>query len=129
VGIQYFLIFCIKFGISLTFILIYCFTTELYPTQIRGLAFGLANTFGRLATVVSALLVNVPSSFFMWLNVGQSLMIILLTFFLPETKGVKLIDKITEDNPADHQEVMGLMKPKENAIGATELLEEDTETT
>ena len=29
---QYALIFLIKFGISLTFILIYCFTTELYPT-------------------------------------------------------------------------------------------------
>ncbi len=104
-SIQYFLLFCIKFGISLTFILIYCFTTELYPTQIRGLAFGLANTFGRLATVISALLVNVPSYYFMWLNVGQSLLIILLTFFLPETKGVNLLDKITEENPADNQEV------------------------
>jgi response regulator of citrate/malate metabolism len=63
----------------------------------------------------------------MWLNVGQSLMIILLTFFLPETKGVKLIDKISEDNPADHVEALGLLKTKENAIGATELLEQDTE--
>lgn len=104
-GIQYFLLFCIKFGISWTFILIYSFTTELYPTQIRGLAFGLANTFGRLASVISALLVNVPSYYFMWLNVGQSLLIILLTFFLPETKGVNLLDKITEENPADNQEV------------------------
>ena len=54
-------------------------------------------------------------------------MIILLTFFLPETKGVKLIDKISEDNPADHVEALGLLKTKENAIGATELLEQDTE--
>lgn len=70
VAIQYFLLFCIKFGIALTFILIYCFTTELYPTQIRGLAFGLANTFGRLATILSSLMVNVPASIFMWMNVG-----------------------------------------------------------
>ncbi len=97
-GVQYFLVFCIKFGISLTFILIYCFTTELYPTQIRGLAFGLANTFGRLATVLSALMVNVDPSVFMWLNVGQSLLIILLTFLLPETKGLQLEDKITPDD-------------------------------
>ena len=93
---KYFLLFLIKFGIALTFILIYCFTTELYPTQIRGLAFGLANTFGRLATILSALMVNVEASVFMWMNVGQSLIIILVTFALPETKGLVLLDKIDE---------------------------------
>lgn len=95
-GLKYFLLFLIKFGIALTFILIYCFTTELYPTQIRGLAFGLANTFGRLATILSALMVNVEASVFMWMNVGQSLIIILVTFALPETKGLVLLDKIDE---------------------------------
>ena len=95
--LQYFLLFCIKFGIALTFILIYCFTTELYPTQIRGLAFGLANTFGRLATILSSLLVGVDASIFMWLNVGQSLLIIMVTFLLPETKGMVLTDKISEE--------------------------------
>jgi OCT family organic cation transporter-like MFS transporter 4/5 len=59
VAIKYFLLFFIKFGIALTFILIYCFTTELYPTQIRGLAFGMANTFGRLATLVASSIVTV----------------------------------------------------------------------
>jgi len=95
--LQYALLFWIKFGISLTFILIYCFTTELYPTQIRGLAFGLANTFGRMATILSSLMVGVDANFFMWLNVGQSALIILLTFFLPETKGRQLQDKIADD--------------------------------
>ena len=109
IAIQYFLLFCIKFGIALTFILIYCFTTELYPTQIRGLAFGLANTFGRLATILSSLMVNVPASIFMWMNVGQSIIIILSTFLLPETKGMVLADKIneepkvTEEDPTDQQ--------------------------
>ena len=92
--LQYALLCWIKFGISLTFILIYCFTTELYPTQIRGLAFGLANTFGRMATILSSLMVGVDATFFMWLNVGQSALIILLTVFLPETKGRQLQDKI-----------------------------------
>lgn len=99
--IQYFLLFCIKFGIALTFILIYCFTTELYPTQIRGLAFGLANTFGRLATILSSLMVGVDASIFMWMNVGQSLLIILVTFILPETKGLVLADKISENKVID----------------------------
>jgi MFS family permease len=91
----------LKFGIALTFILIYCFTTELYPTQIRGLAFGLANTFGRLATIISALMVAVPASLFMWLNVGLSILIILCTFLLPETKGIELTDKISENKVED----------------------------
>lgn len=99
--LQYFLLFCIKFGICLTFILIYCFTTELYPTQIRGLAFGLANTFGRLATILSSLMVGVDASIFMWMNVGQSLLIILVTFALPETKGLMLADKISENKVID----------------------------
>lgn len=80
----------------MTFILIYCFTAELYPTEIRGLAFGLANTFGRLATVMSALMVAVDSSVFMWMNVGECILIILCTFILPETKGMTLMDKIEE---------------------------------
>lgn len=100
-GLQYFLLFCIKFGIALTFILIYCFTTELYPTQIRGLAFGLANTFGRLATIMSALMVNVDASVFMWMNVGQSLLIIVLTFALPETKGLELVDKMNDHHMSE----------------------------
>lgn len=70
----------------------------MYPTEIRGLAFGLANTFGRLATIMSALMVNVEASVFMWMNVGQSLLIIFLTCFLPETKGVQLEDKINKND-------------------------------
>jgi hypothetical protein len=37
----------------------------------------------------------------MWLNVFLSLVIILCTFLLPETKGMMLIDKITDENPAE----------------------------
>lgn len=114
VALQYFLLFLIKFGIALTFILIYCFTTELYPTQIRGLAFGLANTFGRLATILSALMVGVPASIFMWMNVGQSLLIIIFTFVLPETKGVELLDKITEDKVIDSEDSTKETPEKEN---------------
>lgn len=42
-------------------------------------------------------MVTVPADVFMWINVGSSIFIIVCTFFLPETKGKKLIDKISED--------------------------------
>jgi hypothetical protein len=42
-------------------------------------------------------MVNVPASIFMWMNVGQSIIIILTTFLLPETKGLVLSDKINEE--------------------------------
>lgn len=85
-----------RFGIAMTFILIYCFTTELYPTQIRGLAFGIANTFGRIATLVATCISALDSDVFMWINVAVSIFMILLTLFLPETKGIELTDKIKE---------------------------------
>ena len=94
--VRYLLISFMRFGICLTFILIYCFTTELYPTQIRGLAFGIANTFGRLATIIASALTSVDTNVFMWMNVVESIIIIGLTFFLPETKGIQLMDKIVE---------------------------------
>lgn len=94
--VRYILISVMRFGICLTFILIYCFTTELYPTQIRGLAFGIANTFGRLATIFASAISSLESNIFMWMNVVESIIIVALTFFLPETKGVELKDKICD---------------------------------
>lgn len=66
---RYILLMIIKFGIALSFIMIYMLTTEIYPTEIRGLAFGITNVFGRLGTVVAASLVGVGATVFMWMNV------------------------------------------------------------
>lgn len=102
--LRYVLIGLMRFGICFTFILIYCFTTELYPTQIRGLAFGIANTFGRIATIFASAMVTVNGNVFMLITAFLSVLIIVLTFFLPETKGVELKDKIYEQDTIDRRE-------------------------
>jgi MFS family permease len=53
---RYVFIFVVKFGIAISFIIVYVLTTELYPTEIRGLAFGLSNTFGRVGTIFATLM-------------------------------------------------------------------------
>jgi hypothetical protein len=60
------------------------------------LAFGLANTFGRVATIVASSMVTVDSVVYLWMNVAGSLFIIILTLYLPETKGLELKDMICE---------------------------------
>lgn len=42
-------------------------------------------------------MVTVEASVFMWINVGQSLLIIICTFILSETKGIELADKISDN--------------------------------
>lgn len=78
----------------MSFCLIYVITTETYPTQVRGIAFGLANTFGRFGTICASLMTETSPEVFMWISAGLSVTIILCTFWLKETKGVELRDKI-----------------------------------
>ena len=41
--------------------------------------------------------INLDSRIFMSMNVIECLVIIVLTFFLPETKGIELVDKIDKE--------------------------------
>jgi hypothetical protein len=66
-------------------------------------------------------MVGVPASIFMWMNVGQSLLIILVTFILPETKGIVLCDKISESKVIDNN----TGSSSTNADTPRELLEEE----
>jgi hypothetical protein len=51
-----------------------------------------------LGTLVAAGIISVDSVVFMWMNVAECIVIIGLTLFLSETKGVELIDKIDDDD-------------------------------
>ena len=46
--------------------------------------------------MVAAGIISLPNWVFMSMNVVECGVIILLTFFLPETKGIELVDKIEE---------------------------------
>lgn len=113
--ILYVLIMLMRFGITLTFNVAYMITTEMYPTQIRGLAFGIANLFGRIGTMVAAGIIELPSWVFMSMNIVECLVIIIFTFFLPETKGIELSDKIEEVEEKEEEERVRETIDKEEA--------------
>ena len=42
-----------KFGASASFSIIYMYTAELYPTEIRGTAMGLCSVLGRVGSILA----------------------------------------------------------------------------
>jgi len=85
----------LKFGSASAFCIVYVLTTELYPTEIRGLAFGLSNTFGRIGSIVATIMTEFDPTVYLTINFLLSIACIILSLLLKETKGVELQDKIS----------------------------------
>lgn len=81
------MILCFQFGI------IYLYSVELFPTQLRGLAMGIASSVGRTSMALISILLLAAQIFdvhplsFCFVFALASLPSI---FFLPETKGKRL---------------------------------------
>lgn len=86
-----------KIGYKMTFLVVYAQTAELYPTEVRGLAFGIANSVGRIAAIVSVTFNTV--TFFQATYIGNTVVFIgwILSFFVRETKGMRMTDRIDEE--------------------------------
>eukprot|EP00057_Strongylocentrotus_purpuratus_P007078 XP_011661552.1 PREDICTED: organic cation transporter protein-like [Strongylocentrotus purpuratus] len=88
-----------KFGISASVSILYLYTAELYPTNIRSVAMGTCSMFSRIAGIMAPLILTLAK---IWtplpLVVYGSACVIagLLTLFLPETLGHKLPETIEE---------------------------------
>ncbi|XP_054752596.2 organic cation transporter protein-like [Lytechinus pictus] len=82
-----------KFGITGSFCIMYLYTVELYPTNIRGVAIGNCSMFSRIASIVAPLILLLSKY---WsplpLVIYGSVAIIaaLFALTLPETRGKKL---------------------------------------
>ncbi|XP_054752660.2 organic cation transporter protein-like [Lytechinus pictus] len=88
-----------KFGITGSFAIIYLYTVELYPTNIRGVAIGNCSMFSRVASI-SAPLVLILAKYWdpLPLVIYGSLSVIaaLSALALPETRGRKLPETLEE---------------------------------
>ncbi|XP_054752662.1 organic cation transporter protein-like [Lytechinus pictus] len=88
-----------KFGISASFAILYLYTAELYPTNIRSAAMGMCSMFSRISGILAPLILTLAR---IWtplpLVIYGSVSVIagLLTLFLPETLGQKLPETIEE---------------------------------
>lgn len=80
---------------SMTFNVIYVYTSELYPTEIRNMAFGLGTAGAKVGAIVAPFVATlsphwIPSIIFATLPVIAAC----ICFVLPETKGKKLQDHL-----------------------------------
>jgi len=81
-----------KFAIGITFNLIYIYTSEAFPTNIRTIGFGVANAFTRVGGIISPLLSQIVFAFHVYVPIyifaGLSFIAFVLSLLLPfETLG------------------------------------------
>ncbi|CBY18882.1 unnamed protein product [Oikopleura dioica] len=88
-----------KFGVTGTFACIYIHTSELFPTEVRGIGVGAASAGGRIGGIFAPLVLQfgnklswLPFFIFGCLGLGQ----VITCFLLPETLGQKMLGTIEE---------------------------------
>jgi len=89
-------------GITAVGVVLGAYTAELFPTDLRGDAFGWANhLLGRIAVVLSPIGVGLAAPFLGWGKavsltvIGPALALVLLLLLLPETRGRELEETST----------------------------------
>ena len=89
------LAFASKFGITLSFSVVYVYTSELFPTSLRGVAYGVANVGARLGGVLAPelLLAKTPSIIFGAIAILGA---IASAAFLPETKDAGTLETLAD---------------------------------
>ncbi|XP_037296201.1 organic cation transporter protein isoform X2 [Manduca sexta] len=93
------LIFAIigQMGGYTTFVQVYLYSSEVFPTVIRNSAMGFASVFGRFGGFIAPFVVNIGIE---WVSLtifsGLAFCAVILVQFLPETKGTVLINTIEE---------------------------------
>ncbi|XP_077294525.1 organic cation transporter protein-like isoform X2 [Arctopsyche grandis] len=98
-GLKIFLYLFGKFCITIAFTVVYVYTTELFPTQLRHSLLGTCSMFGRMGSIVAPqtpLLSVYMESLPLILFGGTSIVSGCMVLFFPETLNTKLPDTIEE---------------------------------
>lgn len=98
-----------KFFISFTFNAVYIVTAEAYPTEIRNTALSFCSAQSRIGGTIAPYVQLMGSLYWFplpFLIYGASALVAALAYivFMPETKGVRLADKINDDADDDENE-------------------------
>lgn len=84
------------------FNIIYLITSELFPTNFRGTVFGITNFVARIGGILAPLIDYEMQNSFMFVFMVSSLVSVVISFFLTETKGKEIAD--TLDHPLSPKE-------------------------
>ncbi|XP_069508617.1 organic cation/carnitine transporter 2-like isoform X2 [Ambystoma mexicanum] len=88
-----------KFGITAAFAMVYVYTSELYPTVVRNMGIGASSMASRLGSILSPYFVYLGAydRFLPYILMGSLTVLMgILTLFLPETHGVPLPETIEQ---------------------------------
>lgn len=89
-----------KFAISGTICVTYILVPELFPTSIRATGMGVFVLFSRIGSTLAPIIDSMTSNnalftmYSYYLYIGLTVLCVLVTLFLPETRNVPLADKI-----------------------------------
>ncbi|KAJ1531717.1 hypothetical protein ONE63_000383 [Megalurothrips usitatus] len=88
-----------KFGITISYTVIYVLTAELFPTKVRHSLFAVCSTVGRVGSILApqtpllaAYLDSLPLILFGSMSIASGV----LSFWFPETNNIKLPDTVEE---------------------------------
>ncbi len=95
-GYGYAFVLLAKAGNSAGFNVFYLLVAETYPTSMRGTAFGIINTVGRLGGLLAPLVTEYfqQSGALMLSIAGMNFVVVLLSVNVEETRGKSLEDKL-----------------------------------
>lgn len=88
-----------KFSISISFTIVYVYTTELFPTVLRNSLLGVCSMFGRFGSISAPqtpLLASISPSLPLYLFGGTSILAGIFSLSFPETLNTRLPDTIEE---------------------------------
>ncbi|CAG9787711.1 unnamed protein product [Diatraea saccharalis] len=93
-----------QIGAYSSFILVYLFTSEVFPTIVRNSAMGFASTFGRVGGFVAPFIVNIGIE---WVSIlifsSLAFVSASLCYLLPETKNITLLNTIEQTEKPNDQ--------------------------
>jgi len=88
-----------KLAMSPSFNLSFLYIAELFPTNLRNTASGMACVGARLASVLSPILSSIPKNMQKYVVISVGVLSLLTAFeacFMPETKGMQMLSSVEE---------------------------------
>uniref|UniRef100_A0A8C5LCP6 Solute carrier family 22 (organic cation transporter), member 4 n=2 Tax=Jaculus jaculus TaxID=51337 RepID=A0A8C5LCP6_JACJA len=107
-----------KFGVTSAFSMLYVFTAELYPTQVRNMAVGITSMASRVGSIIAPYFVYLGAynRVLPYVVMGSLTVLIgIVTLFFPESFGVKLPETLEQ-----MQKVKGFRCGKESRVSVEE---------
>lgn len=87
-------LFTMRFAITATYLIMYTYSTEIYPTVIRALGLGINAVSGRIAACLVPVIIDLYTPYLIF---GvMSFVAFVFSFFLPETRGKELEEEVME---------------------------------